>query len=164
MQVTFTRTGQRRYAVTAVRPVGDRVRMDPAPGYHAHVPHDLVHFVVERHFRLRDGIFGSLVAGGDAGTFRPVDEPYTKKWARRNARRTDGVDMRRSEAFTRAAQSAWEIRHADRPVPPGVRAWTDEAGAGVDPAALDAVVDVLDGIAPDWHALPVGGSLVLEWS
>lgn len=70
MQVTFTRTSDRRYAVTVVRPAGDRVTMDPAPGYHPHIPHDLAHLVVERHLGLRDGIYGSLAAGGDAGTFR----------------------------------------------------------------------------------------------
>ena len=32
-------------------------------------PHDLVHFFVEQHFGLRDGIFGQLAAGGDAHTF-----------------------------------------------------------------------------------------------
>jgi hypothetical protein len=71
--------------------------------------------------------------------------------------------MQRSEKLARVAQAAWEIRHAAGPVPPGVRAWTDQAGADVDPAALAAVVDLLDEVAVDWHALPVGGSLVLEW-
>lgn len=163
MQVTFTRTSDRRYSVTAVRPVGDRVTMDPAPGYHRHVPHDLVHFVVERHFGLRGGIFGSLVAGGDAGTFRPLDEPHTKKWSRRNARRTDGADMRRSERLAGLAHAAWEIRHGNRPSDPAhsERAWPAEAG--VDAVELDAVVDRLDELAAEWHALRVGDSLTLEW-
>jgi len=163
MQVTFTRTGERRYAVTVARPAGGRVAVDPAPGFHPQIPHDLAHFVVERHFALRDGIYGSLATGGDAGMFRPVDEPYTKKWGRRNARRTDGPDMLRSERLAGLVQAAWEVRHGDRPAPPGVRAWMAGTTADVDAATLDALVDRLDELSVRWRALPVGGSLELDW-
>ncbi|MBW0089641.1 hypothetical protein I4I73_04710 [Pseudonocardia sp. KRD-184] len=163
MRVTFTRTGERRYAVTAERPVGDRVAADPAPGFHAHVPHDLVHFVVERQLGLREGIYGTLADGGDAGTFRPLDEPYSKKWARRNTRPIGRPDMARSERLAQLVQGAWEVRHAARPTSPGIRAWLDERAAGVDPALVDELVDRLDELAPRWHALRVGGSITLDW-
>ena len=44
MHVTFTRTGERRYAVAVVRPGAPRLIMDPAGGYDPLVPHDLAHF------------------------------------------------------------------------------------------------------------------------
>ncbi len=44
--------------------------MNPAPGYDDLLPHDLVHLVVELHWGLRDGIYGDVAAGGNAGTFR----------------------------------------------------------------------------------------------
>ncbi|GAA2565054.1 hypothetical protein [Pseudonocardia hydrocarbonoxydans] len=163
MQVRFTRTGERRYSVTVARPAGGPVAVDPAPGFHPQIPHDLAHFVVERHLGLRGGIYGSLAAGGDAGMFRPVDEPYTRKWGRRNAQRTDGPDMLRSERLAGLLQAAWEVRHGGRRTPPGVRAWMDGAGADVDAATLRELVDRLDELAARWRALPVGGSLDLDW-
>src|SRR5215207_3500274 len=43
--------------------------MNPAPGYDARIPHDLLHLVVEAKLGLTRGVFGQLAAGGDAGTF-----------------------------------------------------------------------------------------------
>ena len=51
--------------------------MNPAPGYEDLLPHDLVHLLVEIRWKLRDGIYGDVAAGGNAGTLP----------ARRNATR-----------------------------------------------------------------------------
>ena len=39
----------------------------------------------------------------------------------------------------------------------------DGAGADVDAATLRELVDRLDELAARWRALPVGGSLDLDW-
>ncbi len=142
VRVTFTRTGDRRYKVTADRDASSRVAMHPAPGYDPFIPHDLVHFVVERHWGLRDGIFGQLVAGGNAGTFHPVDEQRTRRWARDSARRNSstGTDSTRSERLAGLVQAGWMIRTKDMSAPdnadqllfatggPGRRMWWDSFG------------------------------------
>jgi len=69
MQVTFTRTGDRSYSIAARRASGEVLHMPRGPGYDPWLPHDVVHFVVERHFGIAGGVFGQLAAGGDAGTF-----------------------------------------------------------------------------------------------
>ena len=69
MQVTFTRTGERTYSIAAQRRRGDVLHMPRGPGYDPWLPHDVVHFVIERHFEIDRGVFGQLAAGGDAGTF-----------------------------------------------------------------------------------------------
>jgi hypothetical protein len=164
MEISFTRTGARRYAVTAHREVSARVAMDPAPGFDEHLPHDLVHFVVEQRWGLRDGIYGQLAAGGDAHTFRPVDEVRTRRWARRSARRNaaSGAHVALSERLATVAHAAWWERHG-RPGP--AHALTDAGlgGAGVDAAKLAGALDRLDELAERWHALAVGESLTLRW-
>src|SRR2546423_1915913 len=74
MILIFLRTGQRRYAIQAKRPRLPDVVMDPAPGYDALMPHDLLHLVVEAELGLDGGVFGQLAAGGNAGTFHPVSD------------------------------------------------------------------------------------------
>jgi hypothetical protein len=66
MQVTFTRTGPRTYGIAADRGGGSVVHMPTGPGFDPWLPHDLVHFVVERHVGIVHGVFGQLAAGGTA--------------------------------------------------------------------------------------------------
>lgn len=137
--------------------------MDPAPGYDDHMPHDLVHFFVERHWRFRNGIYRQLASGGDARTFR---QPNVR--SRRQARRTagknrlSGQDVGASERLASLTHLTWELR-AGR----GVQA-PDNLGflrteAGLDEDALNRAAAELDTLAERWHALPVGGELRLEW-
>lgn len=163
MKVVFTRTDRRRYRVTAEREASSRVAADSAPGYDPYLPHDLVHFLVERHWGLRDGIFGQLAAGGDAGTFSPIDELPTRRWARRSARRnaSSGTDTARSELLAGLTLAGWQIRTGRLSVPDDAQEWLDEAG--LDERELDEVVDRLDEVAHPWRALDVGESLVFDW-
>ncbi|WP_028924441.1 hypothetical protein [Pseudonocardia acaciae] len=162
MEISFTRTGARRYAVTAGREKSARVTMDPAPGFDERLPHDLVHFVVEVHWGLRDGIFGQLDAGGDAHTFRPVDEVRTRRWARRSARRNSasGGDVGRSELLAAVTYTAWWARHG--------RALPDDmadrlAAAEITDAELNGALDRMDELSGRWRGLGVGESLTLSW-
>ncbi|HEY2206991.1 MAG TPA: hypothetical protein VGH99_21225 [Pseudonocardia sp.] len=166
MDVTFSRTGERRYSVTVdLGPRAPRPRMEPAPGCHEHLQHDLVHLMVERHWRLREGIYGQLAGGGDASTFRPVDQLRTRRTARAMARRnTPGADVGRSERLAAVAFAAWQARHGPRGKPlPAATAPDRLAAAGATERELAAAVDRLDELAPRWHALGVGGALTLPW-
>lgn len=68
MDVEFRRTGEKRYAVVIRRPDDTVLEMNPAPGYDPLLPHDLVHFVVERELGLQLGIFGQIAKGGGGFT------------------------------------------------------------------------------------------------
>jgi hypothetical protein len=161
--VTFTRTAARRYAVRVEREHAATVAAEPAPGYDDHLPHDLVHFVVESQAGLSRGIFGKLAAGGEDRLFRPVDGTWTRRDTRRADRSTEppGGDVARSEHLAAAAYNAWLFRHGR------IAAVPDASGAlaraGLTPRELEALVDRLDDLAIRWHALGVGGSISLEW-
>lgn len=62
MEVTFTRTGRRKYEVLVRRDDGVvlELRSFDRP---ARLPHDLAHFVVESELRLERGLWGLLAAG-----------------------------------------------------------------------------------------------------
>lgn len=118
MRVRFTKTGEHRYGVTVDRDLAADLRMHPASGYDEWLPHDLVHFVVERDAGLRDGIFGQLAAGGDAHTFVPADQRRTKRWARHSERRN--------------AASGQDIGQSERlPTSPTTRGTCERSGTGV---------------------------------
>ena len=138
MDVTFARTGKRRYAVEVSRTNAPDVVMHPAPGYDDHVPHDLVHFFVETHWGLRDGVYGLLAAGGDAHTF--IDSGDMRERRRMKARNVhSGGDVERSERLAGLVLHAWSVRHGGgsrRPArtPASWRgrptSWLVSAGAG----------------------------------
>ena len=164
MRITFTRTGERRYRVTAEREGAPTVAIEPAPGFDEHLPHDLVHFLVEQHWRLREGIFGDLETGGTAGTFLPTEGQRDRRWAKKHGGlATSGRDMDRSEALAEAAFGAWQV-HAGR-MPAGSQYQRDTlAKAGVSAEEIAALLPVLDEASARWRALPIGGSMTLEWA
>jgi hypothetical protein len=86
MNVTFTRTAPHRYRVSVEGPGIESSWMEPAPGYHARLPHDMAHFVVENELGIAGGIFAQLAAGGHARTYHPTDEQAKRKIAKRGKR------------------------------------------------------------------------------
>jgi hypothetical protein len=159
MHVTFTKTGERSYSIAAHRPSGDVLHMPHAPGYDPWLPHDVVHFVVERHFEIAHGVFGQLAAGGDAGTFFTI--PHRRRDpARRRSSRLGALgreDTARSERLAGACMAAWHVRHGGR--------WEfDDTVPGDEIAGLpEALLAELDEVADLWHALSVGEALTLTW-
>jgi hypothetical protein len=172
VDVTFKRTGARRYAVVLSAPGEGRKIMDPAPGYDDDLPHDLVHYVVEAELRLATGVFGRAAQGG--GTFIDATESGTtprerarqrrKQRRRENALRTNDEasadDMATSERLTALCDVAFRRRHGQHADP--LRSAPEPLPTD-DPACIPRVVDRLDALAPLWRALPVGGELVFEW-
>ncbi|QXJ20161.1 hypothetical protein AGRA3207_000820 [Actinomadura graeca] len=168
MDVTFERTGERRYATVVTLPGHAPRRMDPAPGYDDHIPHDLVHYLTEAELGLTSGVFGRALAGG--GDFRETAEtpgdPRRRARAQRrlrrreaSLRRSDPGDMATSEHLAGLCDLAWRRRAGARtpawaerrPVPPG------------DTPEVGRILDRLDETAPLWHGLPIGGSLTFTW-
>ena len=145
VNVTFVKSGARRYGVRVERVRAPALCIESAPGYDDHLPHDVLHFVAEAEFGLDGGVFGDLAAGGNARIFVPVDRTLVAKmWRRERKHRTRLPDGRRSEELAAALYAAWHKRRSDDP-------------------RVDRLIPSLDDLAQRWHALPAGGSLTLEW-
>lgn len=160
MQVTFVRTDKRRYAVHVAREHAVDVVMDPAPGFHEYIPHDLVHFLVETHFGLRDGVYGLLAVGGDADTFLDPTGTVRERKRMKAKNRLSGADVGRSEQLAGLVQHGWELRHG------GARRSVrqeDLDALGVGANEIDEAVEALNRLARSWHALSVGNRLRLTW-
>jgi hypothetical protein len=185
MKVQFHRTSTRSYAIKIYREGLRPVEMDPAPGYDAIMPHDLLHFVVESELGLSLGIFGQVASGGNAGTFHPVatggsSHRETSRLRRRACKR--GARLLR-EGRHQAAQSEraayicwyeWLARSYDserrklaaqmatqaktirnRQLPAEGRALTEDV--------LDRVCSRLDELSAQWANLNVGESFTIAW-
>jgi hypothetical protein len=138
--VTFTKL-ERRYSVYVSRDRATDLFAGSAPGYDDWLPHDLLHFVAEAELGLDHGIFGTLAAGRKAKLFIPVDPKETVKiWRQNRIKRVRLPEGRRSEQLVGRLERDWRARTLDAP--------------------LQAKLDALAG---QWHALPVGESLTLEW-
>ena len=171
VEVSFRRTGLRRYAVI-VTVAGEPTRaMDPAPGYDDDIPHDLVHYVVEAELRLVNGVYGRAERG--AGTFIATAEhdlgPRQRARQQRKQRRREralrsnedphAAELATSERLAALCDVAWRRKAGQRPdalrAAPVLRP--------EDAACVERVVARLDALAPLWRALPVGDELVFEW-
>ncbi|MFC9995789.1 hypothetical protein [Nocardia sp. NPDC127526] len=174
MDVTFKRTGVRRYSTVVADAVYGVRELDPAPGYHDFVPHDLAHYVVECELGLDDAVFGRAARGG--GMFRAVGEgKKDPREARREGRRqrkreermreaghAKGDQMSVSERLAGLSLVAWVRRHDPSARPPE---WAPQ-GAEVDEdvrEALERIGARLDELAPRWRGLRVGEELRFRW-
>jgi hypothetical protein len=171
MEVQFVRVGNHRYSVVVHRAGHPSVEMNPAPGYDDLMPHDLLHFVVERHLKLRRGIFGQLATGGTAGTFRLVSPASTTREQSRRARnlsrrgaklaRDGQADCVVSEYAAQVCHQAWST---------GARATAQSrlgTKVGADlvltPEQLESVCAELEELSAAWKRLEVGQALTLVW-
>jgi hypothetical protein len=144
MDVAFTRTGERRYSVSA-----GALAVHPAPGYDDDIPHDLVHLAVELACDIPMGVFGQLAAGGTAGLARPADGTADRKLRKRGMRIADQHidDLKRSEALAYRVTIAF--KRGDRPAP--------------DPQ-VERVCALLDELSARWRELRVGASMTVPWA
>jgi hypothetical protein len=106
------------------------------------LPHDIMHLVVERELRIRDGIWGGIAAG--AGV------------------RRQGL---RAELLTDLVSSAAAL---DRLAPEEIRRLAETKlsvlpEADVDPAVIAAAARALQVEASRWARLRVGEELCYEW-
>jgi hypothetical protein len=164
MDVTFTKVAGRRYIMAIVRECGPRLAPRQGPGYHDHLPHDAVHFLVEAEARLSGGVFGRIAAG-QSNMFSAADQKEQRHQARREARRrtsaTERAQMARSEELASICQSLWELRAGLRHELPS---WFARVTPGeLESALSERILARLDEFAARWQALPVGGSITLWW-
>lgn len=183
MKVHFIRSGERRYSVRIERADAIVLVMDPAPGFDADLPHDMVHFVVEAALGLKTGVFGQIAAGGDAGSFRVEagDGAGATKERQRAVRKqvvkgaklvkSQGREGELSELATFLFDIAW--RSSMRPDSAAQRAALGEAErtrqtlraeerARID-GARAKVFAAFEQLSTAWRALRVGEGLVLDW-
>ena len=130
------------------------MHMPHGPGFDPWLPHDLVHFVVERHCGIAGGVFGQLAAGGDAGTF--VTIPHRRRDpARRRSERLGAFgreEMARSERLAAACMAAWHARRGRR------WAFAESVHPGAREAVSAELLSELERISDRWHGLQVGGT------
>jgi hypothetical protein len=152
MKVVFTKTGERRYKVTVERKSKASVSMDPAPGFHDRLPHDVAHFIVEDELKIAGGVFGQLAAGGNANTFHADDPRETRKARKRgkDVAKANKNDALFSEHAIFAAQSRWEKQE----IIPDTKIHTD---------VIARIIDRFEAFSARWSKLPVGGSIELNW-
>lgn len=144
MNVTFVKTGTRRYAVHVERERYPDLWCGSV-GFDEHLPHDLLHFFAEAELGLDGAVFGDLAAGGNARIFIPADKTLVAKmWRQRRRRKARLPDGRHSEELAHALHAAWRTRRSDDP-------------------RIERLIPKLDELAERWRALPVGGSLTLAW-
>jgi hypothetical protein len=183
MKVHFIRSGERRYAMRIERAGLPVLVMDPAPGFDAQLPHDMVHFVVEAELGLKGRVFGQIAAGGTAGSFHveAASGKFDAREQRRTVRKqvakgrklveTQGREGELSELAAFLFDVGW--RSPQRPGSADRRAALGEAErvrqslSAEERAAFDvarpAVFAAFDRLAAEWRKLRVGEALVLEW-
>jgi hypothetical protein len=164
MEVTFTKSSGRRYFMAVLRERGVELAPRQGPGYHDHLPHDAVHFIVESEAGLAGAVFGRL-ARGESNIFAARDGSLQRRVARREARRqrhpADNHDMARSELLASVALPIWELRAGHRSeLPVWVHA---EKARAVDADLLRRIMARLDDFARQWSGLPIDGSVTLSW-
>lgn len=158
MNVTFTRTGARRYRVSVDGPGLVPSFMEPAPGYDARLPHDMAHFVVEREVGIAGGVFGQLGDGGHVNTFRPQGERPRTRVIRRGKRLADEnrEDAMLSEKIVGIVSRLWN-NGSSAAIPAG-------GVEGVSADDLRRVLRAFDEVSAAWSRLQVGESMTLVWS
>lgn len=152
MNVTFTRTSERRYRVSVEGPAIEPLCMDPAPGYDGRLPHDAAHFIVENELGILGGVFGQLAAGGTANTFRSehFKKPRTTKKRGQAMAKANRADALFSEHAVYAAQSRWE-KHDITP------------DTKIPPADITRIIEKFEEFAAKWSKVKVGESITLQW-
>ena len=185
MEIQLRRTGERRYGVTILRSGHVALEMNPAPGYNARMPHDLLHLVVEQELALSRGIFGQIADGGTAGTFHLVSsdqEPAREASRRRRriARRAAKLMSQGQHDLVVSEQAAWiclrewmgrtdgqsrgtsSVRQLARPD----SHVSHKRGAETDVLTrqhIDRVCDRLDELSAEWMKLEIGEALTVRW-
>lgn len=167
MLVTFTRLPGARYGVDVIRESGPPARLRVAPGRGIAadaLPRDIAHFLVEREFGLKLGIYGQLAAGGDAGCFwaAPADRDARLAHLAHRLQVTGRGDLGRSVTLVGVCTAAWQVEFGRR-VAPSTGRWPLLDAAEIPVAAVAGTVAAFDAAALAWNDLEVGEALPFEW-
>ena len=159
MNVTFTKTAERRYRVSVEGPGLVSSWMEPAPGYDERLPHDMAHFVVENELGIRGGVFGQLAAGGHAGTFTGTAEAGKNKRGRaRVVRRGHKIAAANRNDASLSERIVWLACATWKNIFSGMRSIE-----GVSSEDIKRVCREFDAVSAVWSKLNVGESMTLIW-
>jgi len=129
------------------------------------LPHDIMHFVVERELRIGDGIWGGIAAGIIFDTMQHVSgrrSPHAREGSKELPQR--GL---RAEVLANFVECVAGLDH-----PSDIQIMTmaatkltvlPDAEAGVEPAAVAAAAQALQVEAARWARLRVGEELSYDW-
>ena len=169
MQIFFTKTGATTYRTTAVRNDGVRVEV-PAYDRTAPIPHDLVHYLVERELKLKRGFWGSVADGALFPGIQVIaGRPHARAGEHSQAiLREIGQQGTEAEVF---AGELLKMMHAgmDRnPAAVGKRLteiWKPAKGAREPLSIAEAqrVCGILREAETRWQQLKVGETLEVAW-
>jgi len=167
MRVTFPRLPdhQRGYALVE-RDDGVVYRLYGGPAG-SRLPHDIMHLVVERELRIRDGIWGGIAAGIVFDSMQYVSgrrPPHAAERSRRLLRgfRREGL---RAELLAGLVSSAAAL---DTMTADTIRRLADDKlsvlpETDVDPVVIAVAARALQVEAARWARLRVGEELCYEW-
>jgi hypothetical protein len=170
MQIVVHRLDQTRYRSIIDRDDGVRYLLDGA-GAKGHLPHDLVHYVVESELGLPAGFWGSIAEGA---VFRSMTWLYGRRRPHATERgsaviKANGDALTAAEVLTSIFAGALEKDfNGDEIALAGEihRRWTARpAGGGTDisrEAAIRACAALRD-MAERWRETPIGESLTVAW-
>jgi hypothetical protein len=169
VRVTFTRQTGLRYGVDVIRESGPPARLRVVKSDAEWLPGEIAHFLVEREFGLKLGIFGQLAAGGDAGRFwaAPADRDARLAHVSHRLQITGRGDLRRSVALVAWCVAAWEVKAGRRPQEPS-RTESDGPWPLMDVAAIPreqvvGTVRCLASAAVAWDGLRPGQRMSFDW-
>ena len=184
MKAIFQKKGERRYAVFIKREGFPDLEMNPAPGFDALMPHDLLHFLVEQELDLKNGIYGQIANGGTAGTFHTkTSDKSNNRDESRERRKTaqrgkkllkDGLDdCAKSERATYVSMFEW-LSHSGEAklkakafemkvsVESVFKQMSENERASIN-KKLVQIRNRMDELSERWSKLKTGESISLEW-
>ena len=133
------------------------------------LPHDIMHFVVERELHIGDGIWGGIAAGIIFDTMQPVSGRRPPHARERSTERLASFGQRvlRAEVLASFVECVAGLDH-----PSDTQIMTlaatkltvlPDAGADVEPTAVAAAAQALQVEAARWARLRVGEELSYDW-
>ena len=131
------------------------------------LPHDIMHLVVERELRIRNGVWGGIAAGAVFGSMQYVSGRRQPRATERSAQLLRGFRREglRAELLAGLVSSAAAL---DQMTPEAIRRLADAKlsvlpETDVDPVVIAAAARALQVEAARWARLRVGDELCYEW-
>lgn len=169
MEITFTKTGERTYEVVVRRDDGVTLRVR-TPDKPLAIPHDMVHYVVERELNMELGFWGSIAAGAIFGSVQVVSGRQPPHAAERSAALIKSAYKQQAaaELYVAVMQGVARdrIEHDWRKVCSRLDEiwrpfrWTRPHVSAEDALRVCRALRVAEDL---WAALPVGESVELSW-
>lgn len=166
MEVTFVPADRGGSVAVIVRDDGVRLRMWSYDRTFA-VPHDLVHFVTERTFGLRSGVWGSIADGAIfdsmevvAGRLRHDSRQRSRSLLTANQR-----ELGLAELLTGVVHQSLRHNNAATLAREITKAWGTrrESPCPYTPTQARAAVAELAALADQWRVTTVDRGLTLSW-